>query len=570
MRTKLSFFLVMAMALTVVMQGCSDEDGPYQNTVDFDLSHFHESSYSKGNSVTVHSERGPQKHQSHRSSDNFSTEGLTADGETPKYMMVSCPDNISFKINIDKKNATDEEWAKDVYNGAILPYRKESKFYIADPSNAKSSFDVKLTAFNGSPDHVFTSSPGRCQKGQDHRAGDNFQLPKTHTRYRVHISDASVKFEIMEDVSAASDHTIAKDVSDGDIVNMSYERRNYYLANVDAKGPFQVLFEPITVEWMSMLPDDMNLANVSIPGTHDTGTYDIEPVNFGFSKCQNMPVAQQLDFGIRYLDLRVDVAILDKAVMKITHGGIPCDVKFEDVVKITNEFLRDHPKEVVIYELSAEADTVPYLIREYLNDSKTPSEIKNRFYLKNTVPTLREARGKIVVLRRYSLPDTFSNESWGLDFSGKGVWPNDGVKKGTTGDGIKYYIEDRFFTASSTHDHDTKEKRDLINAAIDDIGTDNETLYLLFASVSASAWHTPYDFMWGGGTGTVSPEMSEALRDKLNEVTGDSPRKVGWIIMDYYNRDGHNDDCHVVERIINTNFSKDKRPFDVSRIHSHD
>jgi len=562
MKFKPSFLCIAAVALSTVIQGCSSDDEPVQKVIDYDLTHFHGSSYTKGNSVSVRSEKGPQKGQKHRSSDNFSTKGLKTDNGSPSYMVVSCPDNVSFKVNIDIKGGSDDEWAKDVYNGAILPYRSEDKFYIADPSGASSSFDVRFTAFSPSADHIFVSSPGRCLSGQKHRASNNFQLPKSHTRYLVHTSRSNVKFDIYEDVSAANDNVIAKHVGDGDYVNMSNDKRNYYLADVSADGSFQVLFEPVTVEWMTALPDDMSLLNVSIPGTHDTGTCELESINFGFSKCQNMSISQQLDFGIRYFDLRVDVEILTNT-MFITHGGLPCILRFDTVIEKTNDFLKAHPNEVVIFELTAEQDRMPGLFSEYLNDPKTPQEIKDRFYLDKTVPTLGQARGKIVVLRRFP-----SYSTCGLNFADDGIWPDDGVKKSTNPDGIKYYIEDRYFKASSTDDHDTKEKRDLVNAGINDIGSDQNTLYLLFASISASLGHTPYDFMWGGGTGKVSPEMSEALRDKLAEVTGDNAKKVGWIIMDYYNRDGHNDDCHVVERIINTNFAKDKRPFDINRLHS--
>ncbi len=565
MKFNISLFCITAMVLATVLQGCSSDDEPEPREFDFKFPNLQSTAYERGSSVSVHSEKGPQSGQKHRSSNNFSTKGLDTDDTPPHYMLVSCPGNITFKVNIDVKGGSDKEWAKEVYNGAILPYRSEDKFYIADPSGATSSFDVKFTAISPEIYHEIVSSPGRCLNGQKHRASDNFILYNSCTRYRVHISDPDVKFDIYEDISAANDKIIAKRVGDGDFINASKDYPDYYLADVSADGPFQVLFEPVTVEWMSMLPGGMSLLNVSIPGTHDTGTYDLESINFGFSKCQNMNINQQLDFGIRYFDLRVTVELITKT-MYITHGGLPCLLTFDHVICWCNEFLEAHPNEVIIFELTAESDDMPELFKKYLNEAS--DEIRNRFYLKETVPLLNDARGKIVVLRRYPLPDSMKGEKWGLDFSGNGVWPDDGVKSGTTPGGIKYYIEDRYFSAGSTDDHDTKEKQRLVNAGIDDIGSDTQTLYLLFASVSASLWHTPYDFMWGGGTGTVSPEMGEALRDKLSEVTGDEAKKVGWIVMDYYNRDGYNDDCHVVERIINTNFPKDRRPFDISRLHS--
>ena len=560
MKSKLSLLLLSCLICFAVgtLQSCSDDDDDNTRVITIDPNHHpillgtsKSDTYKLGNSVTVRSESGPKKHQDNRSSDNFSTSTLK-NGEygTPKYMIVSCPENVSFRVCIDEKGV-DGELNDDVYNGAILPYEDSDKFYIANPKNASSNFDVKFTAFYPEPNYTFTSSPGRALVGQDHRAGFNFVLPTNFARFKVHCSNPDATFGIYEDVTG-SDNKIALNVKDGDYINLSCSKRNYYLYSPNSSKPFQVLFEPVTVAWMTDLNDDTSIADISMVGTHDTGTYALEYNVTGWSKCQNMDIRQQLEFGVRYFDLRVTDD------MELEHGGLPCDVSFDHVVTQTTTFLDENPKEAVIFEITG--DKFGTNFESYLDSHPTA---KDYFWMGDTVPTLGDVRGKILVFRRYSL----SSGSQGIDFYSDGVWPYDGSKEGTNPDGVKYYIEDRYFRASSSDDHDTHEKTDTLNVAIDYKLANKGVLCIAFSSISFSVSHTPYEFMWGGGAPAVDPKMCESMSSKLATLS-DDVNCVGIIVMDYYNNNGHDDHTHLVEKIINTNFKKNNKPFDISRLHS--
>lgn len=54
-------------------------------------------------------------------------------------------------------------------------------------------------------------------------------------------------------------------------------------------------------DWMSGLPDDRALADLTLPGTHESASL------FGgfISQCQNHDVGQQLQDGIRFFDIRL-------------------------------------------------------------------------------------------------------------------------------------------------------------------------------------------------------------------------------------------------------------------------
>jgi len=551
MKFKLSLIILGIVGCAFFMQSCSDDDdvAPYRS---FKFENLKGEAYSEGNSVSVTSEKGPQKGQKHRSSNNFSTSSLQGSKGAPNYMVVSCPDKVTFDLNVDK-SGTDEVYDNDVYNGAILPYRNSDKFYIANPSGASSSFTVKFTAVYLEGAGMIVSSPGRVREGQSHRASLNFTLPYGGSRFKVHCTNPSVVFGIFEDVTAASDNRMASQVTDGDYINRSRNKDNYYITEPsNANGPFQVYFEPVEVEWMSELDDNLSVADISIPGTHDTGTYALEPINFGESKCQNFNIDHQLQFGIRYFDLRVD------ASMNITHGGLPCNVSFDEVVKSSTDFLKAHNREFIIFEITGDED-FHAKFNSYLTGNPT---LASYFWKNNYVPKLSEVRGKIMIIRRYECSTTE-----GLDFFTSGVWPDDTSKSGTNPDGVVYNIEDRYFKASSTDDHDTHEKKDKLYEAIDYKLSHPGTLSIAFSSISFSVSHTPYEFMWGGGLPAVSPRMCDVLEDKLIGLIG-TKSPVGIIVMDYFNANGHDDVTHITELIIDTNFYNGNMPFVPSRLHS--
>src|SRR5258708_6461052 len=63
---------------------------------------------------------------------------------------------------------------------------------------------------------------------------------------------------------------------------------------------------PPYVQWMFLLYDrikDQKLGDIVIPGTHDSGSFSPDMV--GIARTQDHDLGQQLEGGIRYLDIRV-------------------------------------------------------------------------------------------------------------------------------------------------------------------------------------------------------------------------------------------------------------------------
>lgn len=174
--------------------------------------------------------------------------------------------------------------------------------------------------------------------------------------------------------------------------------------------------------WMSHVDDDKYLDELSIPGTHDSGTFsvdnDTEPQSSQV-KCQQDYIPTQLLEGIRYFDIRLgkgDDPGIDHGIFYL----LKKDGHFlhlSDVIRYFKKFLNENPSEALIMLASSGND-------EATDESITTAFAKvmadnpNLFYTSSHVPTLGEVRGKIVLLRRFGLAgNSVSGHTWGLDLT---------------------------------------------------------------------------------------------------------------------------------------------------------
>lgn len=174
--------------------------------------------------------------------------------------------------------------------------------------------------------------------------------------------------------------------------------------------------------WMSHVNDDKYLDELSIPGTHDSGTCsvdnDTEPQSSQV-KCQQDYIPTQLLEGIRYFDIRLgkgnDPGICHGDFYLFKKDGYY--LHLSDVIGYFKTFLSENPREALIMLASRGND-------EATDDSVTTAFAKvmadnpDLFYTSSRVPTLGEVRGKIVLLRRFRLDgDSVSGHTWGLDLT---------------------------------------------------------------------------------------------------------------------------------------------------------
>lgn len=560
-------FLLCLLSVVFFLPACSD-DTEEEPAIDLPV-------YGSNGVVTsksVRSEAHPQKGQKHRSSNNFSTSDFlkfipyNPNPSDPNYcpfpfgmyvgpskLKWSCPPNISFTVQIDK-SGTDGTFAKNLTNGSVTDFTSSDKLYIADPIGAPSDFTITYSAFEPEEGVVYVNSDKGPMSGQSHRSSENFQLGDA-ARYKVECSESNVSFTIAHDVSAANDKTIYTNVKNGSIINTPTDNKLYISDPSGASTNFLVKFVPYDPAWMSGLSDGLKLSQLSIPGTHDTGT-GTDGVGPGLAKCQNYTIPSQLNFGIRYFDLR-----LKNDDLGIFHGSDDCEIDFYDVMKYFKDFLTKHPKETILMQVKAEDDSVPTNINKFFNNYP---DFKNIVYFDSKIPTLGQARGKVVLFRRFTPID--KDESWGINVHDQ--WPDDDRTQFNNGyDDI--YIEDRYYDVSKLI-HDSNEKSTWVKEAMESANNHGNTFHIIFTSIAGRPTHTPWDYAWGGGPVLeINPEMSEALYDHLKDAASQNYTQVGTILMDFYNKHGYDDPYHNVERIINFNYPKDKPYLDITTIRTN-
>ena len=57
--------------------------------------------------------------------------------------------------------------------------------------------------------------------------------------------------------------------------------------------------------WMSGISDSTALTDITMPGTHDSGTRNVDLP--AWSKTQTLSITEQLNIGVRYFDLRLSM-----------------------------------------------------------------------------------------------------------------------------------------------------------------------------------------------------------------------------------------------------------------------
>ncbi|MFI0764697.1 phosphatidylinositol-specific phospholipase C [Streptomyces sp. NPDC021218] len=149
---------------------------------------------------------------------------------------------------------------------------------------------------------------------------------------------------------------------------------------------------PAAQDWLSAIADATPVQRLTLPGTHDSGA------RFGgpWTECQNTTIADQLSSGIRFLDVRCRAF---ENAFPIHHGAFYQHLNFDDVLGACRSFLSAHPSETVLMRVKQEyseesAAEFRRIFDIYLDDKGW----RSLFRLDNTLPTLGQARGRVVLL----------------------------------------------------------------------------------------------------------------------------------------------------------------------------
>ncbi|WWC58401.1 uncharacterized protein I303_100941 [Kwoniella dejecticola CBS 10117] len=173
-----------------------------------------------------------------------------------------------------------------------------------------------------------------------------------------------------------------------------------------------LLEKPDTANFLSRIPDDTPLGDITLPGTHESCAMYGYPI----SQCQQpaTPIEQQLLDGVRFLDVRLRV-VGDELLMY--HGPRPQRSTLAQLLIVLHQFLDTHPSETLI--LSIKQETPPWHphFSQILYQAFLP--FLDKWFLEERIPTLGEVRGKGMLLTRFDR-DKDGDMSWE---NGMGIHP---------------------------------------------------------------------------------------------------------------------------------------------------
>ncbi|KAF1984759.1 PLC-like phosphodiesterase [Aulographum hederae CBS 113979] len=174
--------------------------------------------------------------------------------------------------------------------------------------------------------------------------------------------------------------------------------------------------------WMRNLKDSTPLSALSIPGTHNAPTHHMALPSV---RCQAVSPAEQLANGIRFFDVRVQPpsAPSTDSALQLVHGVFPISLtgpKYLPALLTTiTDFLHSHPSETLILSLKREGagQHTDQQLSRILKEHHVTDAAK--WWTEPRIPRLGEARGKIVLLRRFALDDALKREhggrGWAID-----------------------------------------------------------------------------------------------------------------------------------------------------------
>jgi len=170
-----------------------------------------------------------------------------------------------------------------------------------------------------------------------------------------------------------------------------------------------------TQQWVSALPDHVKINYFSWPGTHDSGATHYDAIG---AKCQDWSIMEQLEKGIRFLDIRLKH---NHSVLNVYHGITNQHLSFQAVINDCIDFLNKNPRETILMSVNDEGEgilnfsTFHQCVKGYIESSP------EYWYTGSRIPKLGEVRKKIVLFRRYGFADAEKVFSFEDDITEYGI-----------------------------------------------------------------------------------------------------------------------------------------------------
>ncbi len=291
--------------------------------------------------------------------------------------------------------------------------------------------------------------------------------------------------------------------------------------------------------WLKKVNDSCLISQINIPGTHDSCTCCTQ---FSFiSKCQNMSIKEQLNTGIRFLDIRVEK---DGEKLKLVHDIVDCknpenkkeNLYLDSILQDCKSFLAENSSETILLSYKRDdganqEETFDTFFEKYLNTDPV-------WYKENRIPSLKEVRGKIVLINRDNIDKNnkkYTDFNAGINLSNWVYQKKNTERIYETAEllGRDGTLTGKTFTVQDLYGLTPHKKWTLAVSPF--IKNPPETNNLLITFFSC-------------GSLFYNPEKSaKYINKKLSDITLEKAKKYGWIIMDYPTE-------KFIKNIINSNF----------------
>lgn len=274
-----------------------------------------------------------------------------------------------------------------------------------------------------------------------------------------------------------------------------------------------------SADWMKELDGELPLNQIVLPGSHDSATQYVQLAFF--SKCQALSIAEQMEAGCRYLDIRLGVDGHNDT-FKLMHGFTNCrtspfnpvdELYLDDLLDDCYAFLKKHPTETVVFAVKQEHGKDSVAVFESMLNSYI-REDADMWLLTDSIPTLDEARGKLVLMRRYEDEGGLEARSgipliWADQKGAKDTRPNVVAEKN---DFYTLYVQDRF-------EYDTEAKWEAFTkgmAMAEKRAKDGDVILSFLSTKGSLTYGHPRQF-----ANVLNPRLAEL--DSLS----------GWVVVDF-------------------------------------
>ena len=274
--------------------------------------------------------------------------------------------------------------------------------------------------------------------------------------------------------------------------------------------------------WMARIPDNVRLNEMTIPGTHQSAS-QFTQLPF-FFKCQGCSIKDQLTAGFRFLDICLAVEAGDGgARLKCMNRFADCltaampdspVLYLDEVLAQCYAFLEEHPTETVLFSVKQEhgsesASDFQRLLFNYILMNP------ERWILTESIPTMGETRGKIVLLRRFQDAAKLGTSA-GIPM----IWDDQGGGASTTLNTMSYQNSTYTLLVQDRYDYSNDEKW---TAFVNGMAIGGREMGN--GSVSLNFLNTNGTFFFGHPH-NHSSVLNSALRNR-----GENLR--GWIVLDF-------------------------------------